>query len=449
MSAKKITYWELISSNPDFRKLWLGQLVSNLGDWFNTIALYGLIIELSGTGQAIAGVLIAKLLPNFFVGPYAGVIVDRFDRKKIMIWTDILRGVLVLGFIFMTSKDHLWIAYTLMVLQMVLGSFFEPARTAVIPNITKRSELVAANALAGSTWSAMLAIGAAVGGLVTALIGRDLAFVVDSGTFFLSAYFIYQIPSLKAADHEESKEKGAGIKQLIAGIKYVKDDLYRTGLIFVKPGLALSGGLLTLLPIFTERVYTTTLLNSTAALGYLYAMRGAGAFVGPILIRNYFGESPRVMRRSIGVGYLMISLSFIMFSLSPDIWTASIFVFTGTFGGASLWFFSTTLAHIEVEDRFRGRFFALELAIFTAIFSLSTVVVGWALDNLNLTPREVAFRLALVPLLPAFLWFIFLFSYKKRRGDKMGSEDWSPVHGQDGITEGLEIPPRGLVDDKE
>ncbi|MCH7954194.1 MAG: MFS transporter [Candidatus Marinimicrobia bacterium] len=83
---KKITYWELIRDNESYRKLWLGQLVSNLGDWFSTIAIYGIIIELSGSGQAIAGVLIAKMLPNFFVGPYAGVIVDRFDRKKIMIW---------------------------------------------------------------------------------------------------------------------------------------------------------------------------------------------------------------------------------------------------------------------------------------------------------------------------------------------------------------------------
>jgi len=156
--AVKITYRALLKGNRDFRNLWLGQLVSNLGDWFNTLALYSLIFQLSGTGEAVAGVLIAKLLPNFFIGPYAGVIVDRFDRKKIMIWSDILRGVLVIGFIFLTSKEHLWIAYVLMVIQMVFASFFEPARTAVIPNITKRNEIVAANALAGSTWSAMLAL---------------------------------------------------------------------------------------------------------------------------------------------------------------------------------------------------------------------------------------------------------------------------------------------------
>jgi len=186
--AVKVTYWALIKGNRDFRNLWLGQLVSNLGDWFNTLALYSLIFQLSGTGEAVAGVLIAKLLPNFFIGPYAGVIVDRFDRKKIMIWSDILRGILVIGFIFLTSKEHLWIAYTLMVFQTGLASFFEPARTAVIPNITKRHEIVAANALAGSTWSAMLALGAAIGGAVMIWLGRDMAFIIDSATFFLSEF---------------------------------------------------------------------------------------------------------------------------------------------------------------------------------------------------------------------------------------------------------------------
>ncbi len=445
--TKKVTYWQLLRNNESYRKLWSGQLVSNLGDWFSTIAIYGLIIELSDSGQAIAGVLIAKMLPNFFVGPYAGVIVDRFDRKKIMIWSDILRGILALGFIFLSKSEHLWIAYLLMILQMVLGSFFEPARNAVVPNITKRSEIVAANALAGSTWSAMLAIGAAIGGAATALLGRNVAFVIDAGTFLLSAYFIWTIPSLKAKDHEEKKETGAGFSQLIAGIKYIKQDLYKIGLLFVKPGLALSGGILTLLPIFSERIMVTPLLSTSAGLGLLFASRGAGAFIGPIFIRKYFGESPRIMRRTIGFGYLIISVAFMLFSQAPNIWIGSFFVMMGTFGGASIWFFSTTLIHIEVEDRYRGRFFALELAIFTLIISISTLVVGWSLDNLQLTAREVGFRLALVPIIPALLWFIFLFSYKKRRGNKMSDKNWSTVHGQGSITEGYDLPPSDVVED--
>ncbi|MCH8273153.1 MAG: MFS transporter [Candidatus Marinimicrobia bacterium] len=445
--AKKITYWELIRDNHSFRKLWLGQLVSNLGDWFSTIAIYGIIIELSGSGQAIAGVLIAKMLPNFFVGPYAGVIVDRFDRKKIMIWSDLLRGVLALGFIFLNKAEHLWIAYLLMILQMVIGSFFEPARNAVIPNITKRSEIVAANALAGSTWSAMLAIGAAIGGVATALLGRDMAFVIDAGTFMLSAYFIWTIPSLKARDHEEKKETGAGFKQLMAGIRYIKEDIYKVGLLFVKPGLALSGGILTLLPIFSENIMLTPLLTTTTGLGLLYASRGVGAFIGPIFVRNYFGESPRTMRRAIGFGYLITAVSFMLFSQAPNIWIGSFFIMTGTFGGACIWFFSTTLIHIEVEDRYRGRFFALELAIFTLVISISTVAVGWSLDNLPITAREVGFRLALVPIIPSALWFIFLFSYKKRRGNKMSDKNWSTVRRQGSITEGSELPPSDIVED--
>ncbi|MCH8929195.1 MAG: MFS transporter [Candidatus Marinimicrobia bacterium] len=446
--AAKITYWSLIKGNRDFRNLWLGQLVSNLGDWFNTLALYSLIFQLSGTGEAVAGVLIAKLLPNFFIGPYAGVIVDRFDRKKIMIWSDILRGVLVIGFIFLRTKEHLWIAYTLMVIQMVFASFFEPARTAVIPNITKRNEIVAANALAGSTWSAMLALGAAIGGAVMIWLGRDMAFIIDSATFFLSAYFIRLIPSLKSKDAAGEKETGGGVSQLIRGIKYIKEDAYRLGLILVKPGLALTGGILTLFPIFTERVYSLKVLSASAALGFLYSARGMGAFIGPILIRKYFGESQRVMRRTIGFGYLVIAGSFVAFSFAPNIWWASVSVFTMTFGGASIWFFSTTLAHLEIEDKFRGRFFALELSIFTAVFSASTAVVGWSLDNLNLSPRDIGLRMSMLPLIPSILWFLFLTKYKKRKRRKKSGKQWTPVQRQDGITEAFDMPPSDIVDEE-
>ncbi|MCH8272793.1 MAG: hypothetical protein IIB41_06020, partial [Candidatus Marinimicrobia bacterium] len=146
-------------------------------------------------------------------------------------------------------------------------------------------------------------------------------------------------------------------------------------------------------------------------------------------------------------GYLVISISFILFSQAPNIWIGSLFVMTGTFGGACIWFFSTTLIHIEVEDRYRGRFFALELSIFTLIISISTVIVGWSLDNLPLTAREVGFRLALVPIIPSLIWFIFLFSYKKRRGNKTSGKNWSAVHGQASITEGSELPPSDIVED--
>ena len=336
-----------------------------------------------------------------------------------------------------------------MVFQMVFASFFEPARTAVIPNITKRNEIVAANALAGSTWSAMLALGAAIGGAVMIWLGRDMAFIIDSATFFLSAYFIWLIPSLKSKDVNPSeKETGGGVSQLIRGIKYIREDTYRLGLILVKPGLALTGGILTLFPIFTERVYSLKVLSASAALGFLYSARGAGAFFGPILIRKYFGESQRVMRRTIGFTCLFIAGSFVAFSYAPTIWWASVTVFTMTFGGASLWFFSTTLAHLEIEDKFRGRFFALELSIFTAVFSASTAFVGWSLDNLDLTPRDISLRMSMMPLIPSFLWFLFLNKYKKRKRKKKQGKEWAPVQRQTGITEALDMPPSDIVDEE-
>ena len=109
-----------------------------------------------------------------------------------MIAADLFRGVLILGLLFVRSRESVWIAYVVTALTMSASAFFEPARTATIPVVTSAEELMPANALSAATWSGMLAIGASVGGLVTAWFGRDVAFVINAASFFISALFIAQ-----------------------------------------------------------------------------------------------------------------------------------------------------------------------------------------------------------------------------------------------------------------
>src|SRR5204863_8556989 len=120
----------------------------------------------------------------------AGVVVDRVDRRQVMIVADIIRGCLILGLLLVRTSDQVWIAYLVMTLTVSASAFFEPARTAIIPSLTTSEELLPANALSSATWSAMLAIGASVGGVVTAVAGRNVAFVVNAASFFASAVFI-------------------------------------------------------------------------------------------------------------------------------------------------------------------------------------------------------------------------------------------------------------------
>src|SRR6476660_7475168 len=222
----QVGYIDLLRRNRSFRQLWLGQVVSQMGDWFDTIALYTIILKLTGSGRDVGLLLVARFVPSFLFGPISGVVADRFSRRTIMIVSDILRAVVVLGFLFVRRADQLWIIYFLTVLQLALSTFFEPAKTAIIPSIVADRELVAANAISSVTWSAMLTIGAAIGGVVTGWFGTDVAFILDAMTYLLSAALIASVRIPKRPPREKSEltfGRALGITQTIAGARYVKD----------------------------------------------------------------------------------------------------------------------------------------------------------------------------------------------------------------------------------
>jgi len=214
-------YISLLRTNRDFRLLFFGQTISQLGDWFNWVAVSALLLDLTGSARAVAWLLIVQFLQMALVGPMAGVVVDRFNRRTIMIAADLIRGTLILRLLFVRDAHYVWIAYVVMSLLAAATAFFEPARTATIPNVTSADELMPANALASATWSAMLAVGASIGGVVTAVFGRDIAFVIDAVSFYASAAFILQTryggappPSTRPAGWQAL----TGIPDLIEGL---------------------------------------------------------------------------------------------------------------------------------------------------------------------------------------------------------------------------------------
>ena len=186
-------YLELVRGNLNFRRLWFGNIVSLLGDWFNTIAIYKLIDDLTGSPFALGAVFITKMLPWALASPIAGLLVDRLNRRRVMIASDLLRAVIVLGFLFVEDASDVFLIYVLTALQVVAGSVFQPAKSASVPNITTPRELLTANALMAATWSILLALGAALGGFATEWLGVDAVFVIDSLSYLFSAYFIYRM----------------------------------------------------------------------------------------------------------------------------------------------------------------------------------------------------------------------------------------------------------------
>jgi MFS family permease len=408
MKTDQVGYVDLLRRNRSFRQLWLGQVVSQMGDWFDTIALYTIILRLTGSGRYVGLLLVARFVPSFFFGPISGVIADRFSRQRIMIVSDVLRAIVVLGFLFVRRADQLWIIYVLTVFQLGLSTFFEPAKTAAIPSIVEDRELVAANAISSVTWSVMLTLGAAIGGFITSLFGTDAAFILDAITYLLSAALISSIRLPKRRKRERQKlslGRLLGITETLEGIRYVKDRPRVLALLLVKPAWGFGGGILTLLAVFGERIFPVG-KNAAGGIGVLFAARGIGTAVGPIVARRLSGEGDKRMQASIGIAFLIAGAFYIAFGSATSFILALVVLGIAHCGGSILWVFSTVLLQRAVVDNFRGRVFAAELALLTLTMAASNYVTGELLDRFRISPRIVTIGIGTFFLLPGVWWFI-------------------------------------------
>ena len=379
-------YWALLRDNPHYRRLWLGLAASMIGDWFRTMALYHLVLKLTGaSGLALGGVMIAQTVTLFVLSPVAGVAADRFSRKWIMVGTDLVRAVLALGFLLITTADRLWLAYVLTAVLTSVSAFFHPAYAATIPNITTRRELVAANALGSASWAAMLAIGTALGGLVTAWLGTTEAFVLDAASYVVSAACIMgiAIPSVPTS----SDARATGWQAFRRGLRYMAARPYVLRLLSVKAcSVGLAGGMMILIALFAENIFEAGAIG----MGALFMARGLGALIGPLLARRLVGEEPQRMVGTIGAAFLLTGGFYVLFGATPTLAWAALALFMATMASNVLWVFSSTLLQISVPDAYRGRVFAADFMLFTIIMALATLATAWGLDHTALTPRALA-----------------------------------------------------------
>jgi MFS family permease len=405
--VRPVGYGELLRSNRRFRLLWLGQVVSQMGDWFDTIAVYTIVLRLTGSGRAVALIMVARFLPSVVMGPLSGVVADRFSRRTIMITADLLRALVVLGFLLVRRPDQMWLVYVLTVLQLAFSAFFEPAKTAAIPSIVSDRELLPANAIGSVTWSAMLTLGAALGGFVAGWFGTNAAFVLDSLSFVASAGLIASVTFPKRAPRAKAKltiAKALGISDTIEGARYVKHRPRVFAYLMVKPAWGMGGGILTLLAVFGERVFPVAGKTATG-IGVLFTARGIGTAIGPIVARRWAGETRKQMQIAIGIAFLIGGAFYMAFGGSRSFILALLFLLIAHTGGSILWVFSTVLLQQSVEDQFRGRVFAAELALLTLTMAASNYLVGELMDRFGFSPRVVTIGVGTFFLLPGLIWF--------------------------------------------
>jgi MFS family permease len=160
----------LLQRNPDFARLYVALLVAFAADWFATVALIGLVLEITDSAAAASVILVLQMAPFLVATPIAGLLADRFDRRKLLAGANVARGVICVGLLFAGTADTVWIAFVVVALLAFGAAFFEPTVSASLPNLVDRDDLPTANALIGSAWGTMVAIGAAIGGLVAATV---------------------------------------------------------------------------------------------------------------------------------------------------------------------------------------------------------------------------------------------------------------------------------------
>jgi MFS family permease len=318
-SISLASYWRLLRGNRNFRHLWLAQIVSEIGDWFYTLSIYTLLLQLTGHASSVALALILQVLPQTFVGPTAGVVNDRLRRKHVMIAADVARIFVVLAMLFVRSRSMVWLVYPLLLGETIMAAFFEPARSSVIPNIAAQDDVLIANTLSSATWSVNLLIGASVGGVVAAFFGRDAVFILNSLSFLASALLIagmrFAEPHAESAPPLRPRDL-VDFSPVLEGIRYIRNHRTLLPTVFAKAGELMIGPSWVIFTVLGAHEFAVHWHNVDAARGAMLGMsillggRGLGALVGPLISARWAGRSDHRLQLGILFGYLVIALGY-------------------------------------------------------------------------------------------------------------------------------------------
>jgi len=422
-SISLASYLRLVRGNRNFRRLWLAQIVSEIGDWFYTLSIYTLLLQLTGHASSVALALVLQVLPQTFVGPTAGVVNDRLRRKHVMIAADLVRVVVVLAMLLVRSPSMVWLVYPLLLAETIMAAFFEPARNSVITNIAAKGEVLIANTLSSATWSVNLLIGASVGGVVAAFFGRDAVFVLNGLSFLASAILIggmhFAEPHAEAAPPLRPRDL-VDFSPVLEGVRYIRNHRTLLPAVFAKAGELMIGPSWVIFTVMGAHEFAVHWHNVDAARGAMLGMsillggRGLGALAGPLIAARWAARSDRRLQLGIFLGYLTIAAGYGILGSTRTVWTASACAMLAHAGGSTVWVFSTTLLQLHTDDRFRGRVFSADLGFSMLTIAAGAYLCGRLLDS-GVSARMVATGTGLVMLLPAGLWALAMRVGKDRR----------------------------------
>jgi MFS family permease len=370
-------YLSVLRRNPGFTRLYVAQLASFAGDWFATVALLGLALELTGSAGVASLVLVLQTGGFAAAAPIAGSLADRLDRRRLLVAADLARVPVALLFLLAREPDTLWIAFLAVALLAVGAAVFEPTSSASLPNLVAPDELPDANVLIGSAWGVMLAVGAALGGVVAVVFGRDVTFVVNAASFAISALLIVGIrepmQERRPVGHEPA---GGWAGAVVTAVRFARGRRTVAAFLLSKTSFGVGTGVVVLLAVFGRNVFDA----GDAGIGVLFAARGLGALVGPFVARSVMGTDDHGLIRGIAVSFLVAAGCYALFPLAPILWIAALLVFGAHCGGGAQWTMSTLGLQRATPDAIRGRVFSLDYGLVTLTIALSTLLAGFLAD---------------------------------------------------------------------
>jgi MFS family permease len=355
---------ELLRRRPAFRRLWLADTISTMGDWFSLVALCSLSTESADGGvMLLASVLAAHQLPQALLAPIAGWLADRIDRKAVLVAGNTIEAILTMAMIVAVAHRSIAAVQMLLLARSATSALREPAVGASVPRLVSPDELPRANALGAATWSFAFVAGMALGGIATEM-GARWALAIDAMSFLVATALLARLPPLppEGADARRTNPPTV-LDDLREAISTLRGDRRLRSAVFAKAPMAVvaGAGWIALNVVARDHAFA---VGAATTLGLLQATRGVGTGLGPLAAR-VFARGPLYPRSIAHLAAGAIVLGGIVVAAGPGAAGVLVAAFVWGLGGGALWVITLTEIQQASPDRVRGRMIAIDTMGFT------------------------------------------------------------------------------------
>jgi MFS family permease len=368
------------------------QVVSYLGDWFAFVALAGLVEDVTDSRFLVSLVLVSMTIPGLFMSPIAGSFADRFDRRKILIVVSVLQAFAAL-LLLLHSAAGIWITFVAQCLIAGLAAFVGPSSSASVPNLVDNDDdLRKTNALFGSTWGTMLAVGAALGGVFAAAFGRNAAFIANAISFVVAALLFSGVKRPMQSERTQNSNQGRvrPIADMKEAIHVARQDKIILALLCSKMTFAVGAGIVSQLAVLASNVFNV----GDAGRGLLIGVRGIGSGLGPIIGARIAGRDMAKLLKVCGFAGLIFSVCYLGAALSPFIGMAAVFIALAHLSGGAQWTLSTLGLQMQSPDHVRGRVMAGDMALVNLMIGCTSILAGITSELFGVRPAIIIFAVA-------------------------------------------------------